>query len=343
MPETPVAPERLSRVLALLYYLLDETRGERVPLSEISRGLGLEPAEVKEDLELLNLVNHGGGTYLLYAEVEGGDVCITREPLGEDLARPARLSPLMARALLLALDLVGDAVPVEGQAELSSARDKVSRAVEGLEIPGAVSLDDLVASDAGIMHILNRALRERRVIHMEYYTSTREELGTRYVEPYLLFHTGDAWYLEAFCRKAEQQRTFRLDLVRKATLSGELFTPREEVDLTGRAANLMPVSRAPRFALVDFPPERRKALMEQGLSCDVLEDGRVRARIPYLDERWLVREVLRSMGQAVLVSPPASRCGVAVAAAELLAVYGGPVDAQVREGPHTPEPGRKVE
>lgn len=330
MSESPVAPERLARILTLLYYLLDETRGDRIPLRKASRDLGLAPAEVREDLELLNLVNHGGGTYLIFTEIEEGDtIVVSREPLGEDLARPARLSPLMARALLLALDLVGDALPVEGQAGLTSARDKIRAAIAGLDIPGAVSLENSVAPDAATIRTINSALRERRVVRLEYYTATREELLRRDVEPYLLFHSGNAWYLEAFCLRAQQQRTFRLDMVRSAALTERVFEPRPEVDLSGRHATpLATAAREPRFALVDFAAEKRAALAEQGVTFTVLEDGRIRARIPYLDERWLVREVLRSLGGAVLVSPAPLRERVARMARELVEVYAGPADTQ---------------
>ena len=138
----------------------------------------------------------------------------------------------MAKALLLALDLVGDALPMEGSGDLDSARAKIEQQVAGLDPAGAVEVDDLFPADHDITAVLNRALRERTVVRLTYYTPSREELKTRLIEPYLLFHSGTAWYLDAYCRLAQAQRTFRLDLIRDATLTDERFEPRRDVDLS---------------------------------------------------------------------------------------------------------------
>lgn len=319
---SPIPPERLPRALSLLSYLLDEERGERVSLAAIQADLGLAPREVEEDIRLLNLMNYGGGTYVIYAEIEGDAVVVTREVMAEPHARPARLSPLMARALLLALDLLGDTLPVEGGHSLASARKKVEALVRGLDLPATVAVDDLVATDAGVTGVLNRALHQRRLVRLEYFSPSREELSERLVEPYLLFHSGNAWYLEAYCLHSEGQRTFRLDLIRAAEASERSFTPRPDVDLSSRRTGSLAPASPPRWAVLRFPAVRRHMLEEQGYAVeDEEEEGTVRARIPYLDGRWLVREVLRHAGEAVLEEPAELRAEVARLAAELLAGY----------------------
>jgi proteasome accessory factor C len=318
--QAPIPPERLSRALSLLAFLLDEERGERVPLTAIEEGLGLTRQEVEEDLEQLNLVNHGGGTYVLYAEIEGDEVVVTREVLAESHARPARLSPLMARALLLALDLVGDVLPGEGRGSLASARDKLQGLVAGLDLP-PVEVADLLPADKRVAAVLNRALREREVVRLEYYTPAREELTTRLVEPYLLFHSGSGWYLEAYCLRAEGQRTFRLDLIRSAEGTGRFFAPRAEIDLSSRRAGHVQPGSGALWAVVSFPEARRTVLQEQGYHVSEAPGGRVRARIPYLDGRWLVREILRHAGEAILESPADLRQEVAARAAALIQNY----------------------
>ncbi len=105
-----VSPERTARALALLSRLLHNPTLTRVPLEDLARDLGLSRAQILEDVRLLNLVNFGGGTYLLYLEQEGDDLLVDREPLGDNLQYPARLSPTLARSLMLALELVGDVV-----------------------------------------------------------------------------------------------------------------------------------------------------------------------------------------------------------------------------------------
>jgi proteasome accessory factor C len=226
----------------------------------------------------------------------------------------------MARALLLALDLVGDVLPGEGRESLASARSKVRSLFADLELP-PVEVADLVPADARVSAVLNRALREREVVRLEYYTPTREELSSRLVEPYLLFHSGSGWYLEAYCLKAGGQRTFRLELIRSAEATGQFFNPRPEVDLSSRRAGHIEPGTSARWAVLSFPADRRAALEEQGYNVEDAPDGRIRARIPYLDGRWLVREVLRHAGQAILESPAELRETVADRAAELIESY----------------------
>ena len=90
MPDAPIHPERIARALTLLSYLLAEERGDRVPLAAVVRDLGVTRAQVREDLSLLNLVNHGGGTYVIYGELIGDSISVTQGTLwrSHGLARP---------------------------------------------------------------------------------------------------------------------------------------------------------------------------------------------------------------------------------------------------------------
>lgn len=322
MPDAFIHPERIARALTLLSYLLSEERGDSVSLADVMRDLGITRAQVLEDLSLLNLVNHGGGTYVIYGQLTGDSISVTREPTGEAMAPPARLSPLMARALLLAVDLVGDKLPLDGRRTLASIRDKVEQAMRGTALPGLVETETASEEATGIISVLNRGLREHLVVDLEYYTASREELGRRSVEPYLLFDWHDTWYLEAYCRRADDQRTFRIDLIRSAELTAEHFVPRASVDLGARRARALSVMpQHPRWAQVRFPAARARSLKEQGLEVRPLQDGGVEARIPYLDERWLVREILRYAGEAVIVSPEEVRQLVADETRAILAPY----------------------
>ena len=99
--------------------------------------LQITETELREDIDVLNVVNFGGGSYVLYAEVTGGEIEVDPEPYGDNFAKPARLLPLEAKALVAAIDLIGDHLP-EGQ--LQSARDKIVEALgtdpaaDGLQI-----------------------------------------------------------------------------------------------------------------------------------------------------------------------------------------------------------------
>src|SRR5438093_11331417 len=100
--------------------------------------------ELREDVDVLNVVNFGGGSYVLYAEVQGDKIDVDPEPYSDNFARPARLLPLEAKALVAAIDLLGDHVP---EGSLKSVRAKIVAALgddpaqDGLQIAHTTTND----------------------------------------------------------------------------------------------------------------------------------------------------------------------------------------------------------
>lgn len=320
----PVAPEHLARAVALLQYLVDQARGSFVTWDRLEMDLGLNRTEIENDLRLINLVNFGGGTFVLTAEAGPEGVEIVRDVMADTFAKAARLSPVMARALLLALDLLGDAFALEGLESLASVREKVRAMVGAEQAAGTVLVDDMLSPPPEILDVLNRAIRDRMVVVIEYFTASRHELGEREVEPYLLFHSPDGWYLEAFCLKAMEQRTFKLERIRSVHACERAFLPRPGVDLTHRrSGRAFSPADAAAWATVRFEPRWRSYLEEEGNECLLLDTGEYEARMPYLDERWMAQHVLSYLGEAVLEQPAGARQRVRELAGVLAARYAG--------------------
>jgi predicted DNA-binding transcriptional regulator YafY len=329
-----IAPEHLARAMALLNYLVDEQRPPLVTWRTIEDDLGLTRAEVETDLSLINLVNFGGGTYALTAEAGDEGVEVVRDVMADTFARPARLSPLMARALLLALDLLGDAIALEGMESLASVREKVHMLIGGGPLDGPIVVDDLPSPDPHIVEVLNHAIRDRQVVDLEYFTSSREELNLRPVEPYLLFHSRDGWYLEAFCLKAGGQRTFKLERVRSARPTGATFAPRPDLDLASRqGGQAFSADSKAAWATVRFDHRWRAYLEDRGIECEPGPAGSFIARMPYLEEGWMAREIMRFLGGAVLQRPDSTRRVIREAASALAARYGPGGSAAARVSP----------
>ena len=318
----PVAPEHLARAMTLLYYLVDVQRPALVTWQALEDDLGLTRSEVETDLALINLVNYGGGTYALTAEARPEGVEVVRDVMADTFSQPARLSPVMARALLLALDLLGDTFALEGLESLSSVRDKV-RALAGTEgREGTVIVDEVLPPNPEIVEVLNHAIRDHEVVSLDYYTASRQELSERLVEPYLLFHSPDGWYLEAYCRKAREQRTFKLERMKTARLAEEGFVPRPEVDLSRRRTGQAFSSQdGAAWAVVRFRPRWRTYLEDSGMECALCPDGDLEVRMPYLDELWMAQEIIRYLGDAVLEQPSSARRRVRELAGVLAARY----------------------
>ncbi len=304
----PIAPEHLARAVALLHYLVEPERPEFIPWTVVERDLGLSRNEIEADLSLINLVNFGGGTYAVMAETESGGVRVTPEVMADTFSRPARLSPLMARALLLALDLLGNAFTVPGLESLAPVRQKIGALVGAKPGERAVVLDDVLPPDPEVIEALKCGIRDRLVVELEYLTKGRLEVTRRRVEPYLLFRGRESWYVEAYCLVAGGQRTFKLERIRSARLTGTSYVPRPEVDLTsGRSGQAFIPGDVATWATVRFEPRWRRHLEDQGVEFSALAGGGLEARIPYADEGWMAYEVLRFLGEAVLERPQSAR------------------------------------
>src|SRR3954454_7687226 len=188
--EAAIRPERFARLVTLAGLLIDSAkRGERLGVADLRQRLELTGEELQEDIDLLNVVNFGGGTYVLYAEIQGDEIEVDSEPYGDNFARPARLLPLEAKALVAAIDLFGDHLP---QAGLQSARQKIVRALgrdpshEGLEIAKE-------GGDAEIARIINSGIAERRTLELQYYKENESQFTKQQIEPYRLLNGTDGW------------------------------------------------------------------------------------------------------------------------------------------------------
>ncbi|MEA2168693.1 MAG: proteasome accessory factor, partial [Solirubrobacteraceae bacterium] len=74
--ETAIRPERFARLVTLASHLIRAGReNRRLPIAEVREALQMSEQELREDINVLNVVNFGGGTYVLYAEfVAGGEI-----------------------------------------------------------------------------------------------------------------------------------------------------------------------------------------------------------------------------------------------------------------------------
>ena len=323
--ERVVPVERISRLLALMTRLLSacgRSYEADVSCAELRAELNLTQDALEEDLTLLNLINFGGGCYALFAQVEGDVVVVQKEVYGDQFSRPARLSPLEAKALLWALDFVGGRLPLVGEESLASARRKIEDAIGGASTTG-VELGAVQTASESVGAVLARAVREDQVIEIEYWTESRGEVTTRTIEPHMLMNSRDAWYLVAHCRKAGEQRTFRLDRIRGATPLDEHFERRSEVEAVpyqpwGASGRAEPHAH---IARVWCSPAIARWLAEEHPSAERFSDGSIIAEIPYASEEWLVKEITKHGGEAVLHAPEDLRAQVAAHAEGILARY----------------------
>jgi predicted DNA-binding transcriptional regulator YafY len=302
-----VEVDRFTRLTALATYLLRHCNagGEGLlPVTLVCDDLDLTPKELRADVRLLNLVNFGGDGALLYAQYKDRTTLeVWCDLAGEAFERPARLSPLQADTLLLAVDLVGGQLPVAAGGALATAADKL-RAARHAAPPTLIAGDQLPPQDE-VFAAVSAAIRGRRPLDIEYWSEGTDETTARTVEPYLMVRSRGEWYYVCYCRKAEERRVFRVATTKRAALRDETFEPRPDVELDVYRREGVPSSEAyaPRTATVWYSANAAR-YVEELQPVDRLPDGSCVARQPYVDDPWLLHYLLRFAGEARPLAPP---------------------------------------
>ena len=81
------------------------------------------------------------------------------------------------------------------------------------------------------IEILREAIERRRSLDLVYYSSGREALTARRVDPYQLWYQHGGLYLAAYCHTRLQVRTFAVERIRRAAPRPETFTRPGEFNL----------------------------------------------------------------------------------------------------------------
>jgi proteasome accessory factor C len=315
--------DRMTRLLALVPYL--SARPDGVALSAVARDFGVTERQVRSDLELLwmcGLPGYGPGD-LIDVSFEGDRVRVT---FNAGMVRPLRLTTDEAVALVVALRTL---LELPGLAE----RDAVSRALAKVSAATGDAADRIapvaVSVDAReeTLTVVRDALQNRRALHLHYYVPTRDERTERTVDPMQLLLVDGRSYLEAWCRRAEGVRLFRLDRVDDVVVLDEPAAPPPQA--TSRnvdngvyrpgpdaPAVRLRLARAARWVADYYPVE----------DVSPVEDppGGLAVTVRTADLAWARRLVATLGGNAVVDEPAEVGAQVAAEARAALARYGPP-------------------
>ncbi|MCW2987049.1 MAG: hypothetical protein JWR63_4619, partial [Conexibacter sp.] len=309
--ETAIRPERFARLVTLASILIQAGRAkELLRFTDVCERLQVSDAELREDINVLNVVNVGGGSYVLYADVrDDGMIDVDPEPYSDNFDRPARLLPVEAKALVAAIDLIGDHLP---EGALSSARDKIVAALGADPMEQGLQVASTSGDDSEIARVVSRSISSSQLLRLEYYKANEDEFSERVVEPYALINGREGWYVASFDPARDAVRHFRLDRVKTAEVLDAGFTQRPEVDPAADVEGWPRTGEveASRVARVWISPDRARWSREQRRVAQELADGSVIVELPYKGTDWLVREVLAEAGDAAVLSPPEARDAV---------------------------------
>jgi proteasome accessory factor C len=317
-PAPSGAKDQVARLLTLVPYLHSHPQ---VRLDETARAVGSTPEQVVKDLGVLFMCGLPGGypddlidvdLDALEDTEEGGLRLegVIRVSNADYLARPLRLTPTEATAIIVALRaLRGTASP--------DTREVVDRALAKLEAAAGAStgrtplVEPGEDDDAGATRLrasLEDAVARGRQVRLTYYVPARDEESERVVDPRGVVTSNGVPYLDAWCHSAEAPRLFRLDRIHEAAvldspvetapepprdLSDGLFQRSQQTTLVTLA--LQPQAR---WVVEYYQVEQVRQATGPG------SDGTLEVDMQVADERWLRRLLMRLAPHARVVSPP---------------------------------------
>jgi len=312
----PGAADRVHRLLSLIPWL-EQNHPSGADIGEVATMYGYPPADLVRDLtDVVNFVSADPyQSFLLFEVLVTEDrIRVERNDL---LGKPMRMDPADLAALVAAGRAVAALLDDDELGPLERAVAKLAGA-RGSEAE-AVQIR-LAGGDEPVLQVIREGIGTGRCIDIDYYSYGRDVETSRVVEPHRCLYDG-FWYLMAHCRLAEAPRVFRLDRVRSAELTDEVFQPPDDV---AEAMDGIPVDGSlPEVTLLLDPGVRWVVDQYPHTGLDSEPDGRLRVTLPVTADRWLERLLLR-LGPAaeVVVAPPGLGTDLRAAAARrVLARY----------------------
>ena len=324
VPAPGGAKDQVNRLLTLVPYLHGR---DGVRLDDAADALGVTPAQLVKDLKVLLMCGLPGGypDDLIDVDLdalEGEDADgVIRVSNADYLARPLRLTPTEATALIVALRAVRGGSTPETREVVDRTLAKLEAAAAGGGPAGRIEVDEQPSSEAAVVHQLRDALDRGRQVHVTYWVPTRDEATQRLVDPRALVTRYGATYLDGWCHATGAPRLFRVDRIHDLAV---LDSPAQQhdappIDVSDGffrgADTAQPVTveldRQAQWVPEYYPVE----------SVRPLPGGSSEIQMLVADERWLERLLLRLAPHARVVSPPRVGEEVVATAQRALKLY----------------------
>lgn len=312
------AVSQLGRLLSLIPWLVARPG---VTVSEAANEFGISEQQLQKDLELAFVCGLPGHLPddLIDVNLEGDTIVVTN---ADTIARPLRLAPDEAAALLVGLRALAETPGEDAREALDRAIAKLERAAGDAADAGQHVFVD-IEGEPQLAAELRQALTDRRQVHLRYYVPARDEVTERDVDPMRLVVVEGRTYLEAWCHSAEDMRLFRLDRIERMSLLTTAANPPTQASLrdldqgafsTADAALAVTLSLDPRHYWV--------ADAYRGELVRTESDGSKVVRLPIGDASWAARLVLRLGGGVRVLEPRSIAEQVTRSARQALAGYG---------------------
>jgi predicted DNA-binding transcriptional regulator YafY len=308
------AGKRLQRLLAVLTWL---ARRGRAPVSELAERFAVSPEELVADLELAACCGLPPYTPDQLMEIVVDETEVVAH-LGHELARPRRLTAAEGFALAASARAI---LAVPG----SDPQGALGRALSKLE--SALGDRDTLRVDLGDpphLDTVRRAVLGHEKLELLYYSVSSDEESWRTVDPVEVVAIAGRWYLDAFCRRSEGMRRFRVDRITEVRHNGEVADEHRgaQVGADPAASAFVPGPDATVARLVVDADSAWVVESVPIVSSRVLAPGRTEVTLGVSSVTWFERLLLR-LGPHVQVTEPPELAEIGRdAARRLLERYG---------------------
>jgi proteasome accessory factor C len=158
----------------------------------------------------------GGG--LVDIDFEDADSIYVSD--AKSLDRPIKFTSLEATSLLGGLHYLEQFPSLASSEIVAGLITKIQSLLPSLESP--ISVIAAPIHDA-IYEVLASSIENKRAVQISYGALSKEDISERLVDPVQLYVRDDFTYLQAWCRRSQAWRNFRLDRIMAAVQSTELL------------------------------------------------------------------------------------------------------------------------
>jgi proteasome accessory factor C len=308
---------QLPRLLALVPYLVQRPG---VSFTEAAAEFGITEERLRKDLELVFLCGLPGHypEDLIDIDFEG-DTITVHDPQG--VGRPLRLSVDEALALIVALRTLAETPGLADPDPVLRALTKVEAAA-GEVASQADRFEVALEGEERVVATVREAITAGRALRMTYWSAGRDATTDRVVDPRRLVTANGRPYLEAWCRLAQDVRTFHLGRVDSLQVLEEPSNP--PPNLPGRDLSLGLFQPSADDTVVELELEPSATWVAEYYPIErVTErgDGGLSVTLRAHDTSW-VRRLVLSLGPAArLVAPEELVLQVQMDARSALAAY----------------------
>lgn len=232
----------------------------------------------------------GGG--LVDIDFEDADSIYVSD--AKSLDRPIKFTSLEATTLLGGLHYLEQFPSLASSEIVAGLTTKIQSLLPSLESPISVITTPVASA---VYEVLAASIADKRAVQISYGALSKEDLSDRLVDPVQMYVRDDFTYLQAWCRRSQAWRNFRLDRIIAAVATNEPLDIPDDIIETQESREYLAVI------------ELDKAYYGQLDQVDIVTFKEymwhaVEVQLKVYSRDWLISMILASGGRMRAIGPP---------------------------------------